>query len=100
MVWDESCGAEPAAVVMEGSKVEEEAHAFCEAPEMPSMMPEAWRVEDAAPASACALAMGGVAGTVKSFPSRLDDAEDDGTASPLLAPGPGCDMRKFSGWLF
>lgn len=93
MVWDETCGVEPAVVVVEGSNVDEAAPAFREAPEMPFMMPEASRFEDAAPASACALAMGGVAGTVKSFPSRLDDAEDDGTASPLLAPKLRCDMR-------
>ncbi|KAJ3494616.1 hypothetical protein NLG97_g3964 [Lecanicillium saksenae] len=51
-------------------------------------------VEDAAPVSARALAMGGVPGTVKSLSSRLEDAEDVGTvASPLLVSGPSCDMR-------
>lgn len=53
-----------------------------------------FRVDDVLSASARAWAMGGVAGTVRSLPSRLDDAEDDGTASPLLVSVPSCDMRR------
>lgn len=99
MVWDEKCGTDEvgawACSVMDDEG--QGAADFCEAPGGPFMTLAECGVDDAVLSSARGWAMGGVAGTVMSLPSRLDDAEDDGTASPLLVSEPICDMRSGRG---
>lgn len=87
IVWDEAAA---------WSKVdEEETPDGCEAPATPFMLAAVLDIEEAAPESARGLVMGGVPGTVKSLPSRLDEERD--TATAVL--GSDCDMQdRKSNW--